>query len=328
MNERELIAQLDRVIDALLSGRPVSSGTDPALVRIAEALQTLPAEDFRSRLGEELAPAASPLKEENTMAAQPATHSYNSLMPYLIVNGASDFIDFLKTMFGAQERMRVPAPAGGIMHAEVTIEESVIELADAGEAYPARPGILHVYVPDVDATYRKALDAGATSVYGIVDQDYGDREASLKDRFGNTWYIATSKSPEAVRGYLPEGLRAVTTYLHPTGTPAYIDFLKRAFGAEQVVRYEDPDGRVAHARVRIGDSALEMGEAHGVYQPVHVGLHLLVPDVDAAYHRAVEAGGKTISPPEDKPYGYRSAEIGDPIGNLWFIAAPLPKAGA
>jgi PhnB protein len=249
-------------------------------------------------------------------------------MPYLIVNGASDFIDFLKTTFGAQERMRVPAPGGGIMHAEVTIEESVIELADAGETYPARPGILHLYVPDVDATYRNALDAGAKSVYGIVDQDYGDREASMKDRFGNTWYVATNKSPEAVRGYLPQGLRAVTMYLHPTGTPAYIDFLKRAFGAEQEMRFEDPDGRVAHARVRIGDSALEMGEAHGVYQAVPVGLHLLVPDVDAVYRRAVEAGGEAVSAPEDKAYGYRSAEIRDPIGNLWFIAAPLQKAGA
>jgi uncharacterized glyoxalase superfamily protein PhnB len=180
----------------------------------------------------------------------------------------------------------------------------------------------------VDATYQKAVGAGATSVYGIVDQNYGDREASVKDRFGNTWYLATRKSAGAVRGYLPQGLRAATIYLHPTGTPAYIDFLKAAFGAQQEERFEDPDGRVAHARVRIGDSALEMGEAHGVYQPVPVGLHLLVPDVDAVYRRAVEVGAKARSAPEDKPYGYRAAEVVDPIGNLWFIATPLANAGA
>lgn len=323
MNERELIAEFDQVIDAVVAGRPVPSGAATDLVRIAEALRTLPSADFRSRLGDQLARAAHSIKEEASMTAQPAPTGYNSLMPYLIVNGASDFIEFLNTTFGAQERMRVPSPDGGVRHAEVTIEESVIELADATENYPARPGILHVYVPDVDATYRKALDAGATSKYGVVDQDYGDREASLQDRFGNTWYIATSKSADAVRGYLPQGLRAVTVYLHPTGTPAYIDFLKRAFGAEQEARYEDPDGRVAHARVRIGDSALEMGEAHGVYQPVPVGLHLFVPDVDAVFRRAVESGAKAISAPEDKPYGYRAAELADPIGNLWFVASPI-----
>ena len=197
MDERELMAQIDLAIDAVLEGRPVSIGADPALVRTAEALGALPREEFRKQLGEELARAANFMKEENSVTAQqPATTGYNSLMPYLIVNRASDFIDFVKTAFGAQERMRVPAANGGIMHAEVTIEESVIELADAGEAYPPRPGILHLYVPDVDATYKKALDAGATSGYGIVDQDYGDREASLKDRFGNTWYVATHKSPD------------------------------------------------------------------------------------------------------------------------------------
>ena len=326
MDERDMIAQFDQVIDAVLAGQPVSSGADAALVRVAEALRALPSDEFRKRLGEQLANAASSMKGENSMTAQPAPQGYNSLMPYLIVNGASEFIDFLKTAFGAQERMRVPTPDGKIMHAEVMIEDSVIELADAGENYPARPGILHMYVPDVDATYRKAIDAGATSTYAIVDQDYGDREGSVKDRFGNTWYIATSKSPETVRGYLPQGLRALTVYLHPTGTPAYIDFLKAAFGAQQELRFEDPDGRVAHARLRIGDSAVEMGEAHGVYQPVPMGLHLLVPDVDAVYRRAVEAGGKAISEPEDKPYGYRSAEIGDSIGNLWFIASPLTKS--
>src|SRR5215831_3841834 len=200
MNERELIAQLDQALEDVLAGRPVPAGTGTDLLRVAEALKALPSDDFRNRLGKELARAANSMKEENMTAAQAVPKGYNSLMPYLIVNGASDFIDFLKTTFGAQERMRVPGPGGGIMHAEVTIEESVIELADAGDRYPARPGILHVYVPDVDATYRKALDAGGTSKYGIVDQDYGDREASVQDRFGNTWYIAKRRSPDAVRG--------------------------------------------------------------------------------------------------------------------------------
>ncbi len=324
MDEREMIARFDLAVDDLSAGRPPAGEADAGLVRIARALKDLPSEAFRSRLAAELERVSNSMKEENNSMTQPAPQAYNALMPYLIVDGASGLIDFVKTAFGAQERLRVPDEGGRLRHAEVTIEDSVLEIADSIEQYPPRPGILHLYVPDVDATYQRALDAGATSVYGIVDQDYGDREASLKDPLGNTWYVATHK---AGAGYRPEGLRAVTVYLHPTGTPAYIEFLKAAFGAQQEVRYEDPDGRVAHARVRIGDSALEMGEAHGVYQAVPMGLHLIVPDVDAVYARAVEAGAKALSAPENKPYGHRAAEIKDPIGNQWFLATPLGKQG-
>src|SRR5690242_12461628 len=97
MDERELIAQFDLIVDAVLGGAPAPVGTDEALVRIAGALRRMPTEQFRRELAGQLAHVANSVKEEKNMAAQPTPQGYNSLMPYLVVNGASEFIEFLKT---------------------------------------------------------------------------------------------------------------------------------------------------------------------------------------------------------------------------------------
>jgi PhnB protein len=150
-----------------------------------------------------------------------------------------------------------------------------------------------------------------------VDQDYGDREASVKDPFGNYWYIATHR-PDAEP--LPEELRTVTPYLHPIGSAKLIDFMKKAFDAEELERFQDPEGTVHHAKIRIGDSAIAMGEAHGPYQPMPPALHLYVDDTDYVYKRALKAGATSISEPTDYPYGDRGANLRDPFGNVWYIA--------
>ena len=80
---------------------------------------------------------------------------------------------------------------------------------------------------------------------------------------------------------------------------------------------------MTHAKIRLGDTILEMGEAHGEYEPMPTGLHFYVPDVDAVYARALEAGGTSISAPIDQPYGERGAGVQDPAGNSWFLATPL-----
>jgi PhnB protein len=78
-----------------------------------------------------------------------------------------------------------------------------------------------------------------------------------------------------------------------------------------------------HAKIRIGDSIIEMGEAHGQWQPMPTALYMYVPDVDAVYNRALEAGATSLSVPVDQPYGYRNAGVEDPFGNRWFIATPV-----
>ena len=83
------------------------------------------------------------------------------------------------------------------------------------------------------------------------------------------------------------------------------------------------DGPIVHAKIRLGDTILEMGEAHGPYGPMPTGLHYYVADVDAVYERALKAGGTSISAPKDQPYGDRSAGVADPAGNSWFLATRL-----
>jgi uncharacterized glyoxalase superfamily protein PhnB len=80
---------------------------------------------------------------------------------------------------------------------------------------------------------------------------------------------------------------------------------------------------VTHAKIRLGDTILEMGEAHGEYEPMPTGLHFYVPDVDAVYARALEAGAASICHPTDQPYGERLGGVRDPAGNSWFLATPL-----
>lgn len=248
-----------------------------------------------------------------------APEGYHSITPYLQVTGAAKLIEFLKNAFGAEEIFRVPR-GDQIAHAQLKIEDSMIEVADAIDKYRPNPTAIWLFVKDSDAVYARALKAGATTLHEPTDQDYGDREASVRDPFGNHWYIATHREDAEP---LPEGMHNITPYLHPKGAPKVIDFLKRAFRAEEIFRAQDAKGTVHHAKIRIGDSIIALGEAHGPYQPMPPALHLYVPDADAAYKRALEAGAISIDEPVDQGYGDRSAGVKDPFGNVWYIATHL-----
>ncbi|MGH7694005.1 MAG: VOC family protein [Gemmatimonadaceae bacterium] len=116
---------------------------------------------------------------------------HTTVSPYLIVDGAGRTIDFLKTVFGAIELRRFRDSSGKLMHAEVRIDDTVVMLADATEAWPPIPCYVHVYVRDVDKAYKKALDAGATSVQEPVKKDDADKRGGVRDAGGTTWWIAT-----------------------------------------------------------------------------------------------------------------------------------------
>jgi PhnB protein len=106
-----------------------------------------------------------------------------------------------------------------------------------------------------------------------------------------------------------------------------VEFLKQAFGAEEQAVYRmGPEQTIVHAKIRIGDSIVEMGEAHGQWQPKPSMLHLYVDDVDAWYERAVQGGAISASAPADAPYGDRVASVNDPFGNIWYIATPIEKS--
>ncbi len=323
MAERDRVEQLNQAVDALLA----RAGTAPAraettveeLTRIASEVRDLPTDEFRSRLKSELSQAARAMKErKKTMTptkVNPIREGFRTVTPYMHPPGAARFIDFLKQAFDATEVFRYANEAGAIMHAEVRVGDSLLEMGDADPM----PMALHLYVPDVDRVYERALAAGAESLHPLTDQPYGDREGSVKDPFGNHWYIATHQGGS----HVPEGLHSVTPFLHPHGASQLIEFLKQAFGAEELARHASPDGVIQHAMVRFGDSIIEMGEAHDQWQPMPAVLHLYVEDIDALYQRAMAAGATSLGEPEDKPYGDRSAGVRDPFGNIWYIATHI-----
>ena len=132
---------------------------------------------------------------------QPIPAGYHSVTPYLLVRGAAKALDWYAQALGARELMRFPLPGGGIAHAEVMIVDSHVMLADevpdegfVGPQTLGAAGVsLMLYVDDVDATFARAVAAGATSRRAVVDQFYGDRSGTLVDPFGHVWTIATHK---------------------------------------------------------------------------------------------------------------------------------------
>ena len=126
------------------------------------------------------------------MAVKPVPEGYHTATPYLVVRGADKTIEFLKKAFGAQTSFEpMMRPDGKIGHADLKIGDSHVMLGEASDQHPAMPAMIHLYVPNVDAVYQRAIAAGGTSAMEPTDQFYGDRGSSVKDPAGNHWYIAT-----------------------------------------------------------------------------------------------------------------------------------------
>ena len=120
---------------------------------------------------------------------KPAGHT--SVAPYLLVKSAAATIDFLARVFDATELMRMAAPDGRVMHAEVRIDDTVVMMGEASEGWPPSPAMVHVYVADADETYRRALAAGATSVQAPTQKGDADKRGGVKDSDGISWWMAT-----------------------------------------------------------------------------------------------------------------------------------------
>ena len=310
-------ARIDRMAEALEAALADPSAPPPAdepelvdLLAIAHHLRALPRPEFEARL-------RADLTRRIEMTTATIRSGIREVIPYLAVRPALELVEFVKRAFGAEDLLRTTGSAGGV-HAEVRIGDTRLMIGGGGawDGEPTPTG-LHLYVPDADRVYRAAVEAGAESLYAPVDQPYGDREGGVQDLAGNHWYIATRRSG----GHVPEGLGTVTPFLHPRGARALIDFMSRAFGAEQVAAHHEPDGRLAHAIVRLGASAIEMGEAHDQWGPMPTMFYAYVDDVDAWYRRALDAGATSIEAPALQPYGERRAAVRDRFDNQWYLAA-------
>ncbi|HVO75468.1 MAG TPA: VOC family protein [Ignavibacteriaceae bacterium] len=125
------------------------------------------------------------------MAVKHVPEGYHTVTPYLLVKNASDFLVFLKKAFDAKEKDIAKGPDGTIMHAVTKIGDSFIMLGEATGKFPAMPTMLYLYVKNTDETYKNALKAGAVSDMEPKDMFWGDRNAGVRDQFGNYWSIAT-----------------------------------------------------------------------------------------------------------------------------------------
>jgi PhnB protein len=132
---------------------------------------------------------------------KPVPDGYHSVTPYLIIDGATRALDFYRRVFGATERMRMPGPDGKVGHAEITIGDSMIMLADehlemgarGPRAFGGAAVSVMLYVNDVDATVKAAVAEGAKLLQPVEDKFYGDRMGTIEDPFGHHWHIGTHK---------------------------------------------------------------------------------------------------------------------------------------
>jgi uncharacterized glyoxalase superfamily protein PhnB len=319
MADEALVDRLDQTIDALLArGDATSALNDPELAPLAvlaAQLRHAPSAAFRARLLASLTWRT----RMTTLVLEPTKirEGFTTVTPYVRMREAG-LLDFLTTVFDAKETFSTRGSAGGV-HREVLVGDSMLMMGEGGVEgdFPFSPAAFHVYVPDADAVFQRAIAAGATSMGEPADRPYGERAGFVRDAFGNHWYISTAFGAS----HVPEGRRTITPFVHPREVPAYIEFLQRAFNAEVEIRAEH-QGIVAHARLKIGSGAIEMGDTQGASEPMRTAFYLYVPDADALYAQAVAAGATPLSPPADQSYGDRMGSVMDAQGITWFIARP------
>jgi PhnB protein len=132
-------------------------------------------------------------------SVKPIPEGYPEVTPYLAVDGAADAIDFYSKVFGARERMRMPAPEGKVGHAELEIGGGLVMLADefrdmghlGPRAIGGSPVTINLYVDDVDDVFQRAIQNGAKELRPVENQFYGDRTGQFEDPFGHRWSVAT-----------------------------------------------------------------------------------------------------------------------------------------
>ncbi len=320
------------------------------LVRLAAELRNLPREGFKARLKSRLEG-----RNRMTVVAEPVAAVRMSASPRIAFRDPAKAIELYTKALGARETFRFEVE-GHIAHAEIMIGDSTIGVAGewpeggrfSAETLGNSPISLSIHVEDVDKFTESAVAHGMKLVRQPQTQFYGHRDALLADPFGYSWNVWTvieemsveemhrrmkgeqtgpegGEMPKKEKGVspVPRGFRMVTPYLVAADGPALLDFVEKAFAAEELLRAETPMGGV-HGEVRIGDSVLMIGggipgkKFPGSLQPN--ALHVYVEDADAVVKKAVAAGATLIDEPRDQDYGERSATLKDAAGNFWYIA--------
>lgn len=346
------IEQLNTAIEAMLArndGRVVKAGAEiEPMVRIAADLRNLPNASFKARLKSELEG-----KRRMPTVAEPVTSAHVSATPRIAFRDPARAIEFYKRALGAKEIFRFQV-GNDIPQAQLRIGDSTINIAGewpeggrfSAETLGNSPISMTVQVDDVDAFTEHSVAEGMKLVREPKDQFYGHRDALLQDPFGYSWAVFTVKEEMSVEemhrrmkgmmpgpeaGHEPEtagvsavprGFRMVTPYLVAENGLALLDFVREAFGAEEIMRAVMPNG--VHAEIRMGDSVLMIGGGlPGKKSPASLqpnALHVYVEDADAVCKKAVAAGATLIDEVRDQEYGERSGTVKDQAGNFWYVA--------
>jgi PhnB protein len=279
------------------------------LLRIARELRNLPGPDFKATLKADLERRAI-MMSTKTVVSRPG---FRTITPYLHPQN-SEFIDFLKRVFDAEETLHAEVGPGRF-HADVRIGDSMLMVGvGSGRKMPAT---IEVYVPNVDEVYKRAIDAGCVELQSVSDAHWEPiRLGCVEDQAGNRWVIATHRGPS----YIPEGRNSISAAFVVKGAARFIDFLKQAFDAHEIKRFEWPGG--FFASFKIGDSVVGVSEStnHEWMRPMTTMINMYVPDCDTLFEKALQAGAKSISPVADQRYGVRSGAVEDAWGNQWVIA--------
>jgi PhnB protein len=315
MSKQPLIDQLDELITVMLQSRDgARPSVDAPLVELARVvgeLRDLPSPDFKAGLKAELERKA--LMTTKTFVARPG---FQTITPYLLPPGP-EYVDFLKNVFGAEETFRGETGPGRF-HAEFRIGDSMLMVGvGSGRKMPAS---LQLYVPDVDAVYKRAVDAGCKELQAVSDAHWEPiRLGCVQDPAGNVWSIVTHRGDR----YIPEGQHSLSAALVASGAARLAEFLKQAFDAKEIQRFEWPGG--LFLSLRIGESAVGVSEAanHEWMNPMPAMIHMYVPDCDALYQQALRSGATSLQVPTDQSYGDRMAGVLDAWGNMWYMATPL-----
>src|SRR5262252_4341575 len=270
-DEQKKIEQLNKAVEAMLArndGRVAKTGAEiEPLVRIAADLRNLPNASFKARLKSELGG-----KKRMSTVVKPGAAVRTTASPRLAFRDPAKAIEFYQRALGAKETFRFQV-GDSIPHAELMIGDSPIDITGewpeggrfSAETLGHSPVSISIRVPDVDAFAKHAVAEGMTLVREPKDQFYGHRDATLQDPFGYSWGVFTVKEEMSVEEMhrrmkslthepeggkvsgkdkgvdpVPRGFRMVTPYLVAADGPALIDFVKQAFGAEEIMRADTP----------------------------------------------------------------------------------------
>jgi PhnB protein len=127
------------------------------------------------------------------MSVPPIPEGFHTITPNIIIDGVEKAIEFYKKAFGAEEKVRLTMPDGKIVHCELAIGDSRLNIGEAMEGWPAHPLLAQIYVEDSDAVFERAVNAGARVAMPMTDMFFGSREGRVVDSFGGTWTISTRK---------------------------------------------------------------------------------------------------------------------------------------